>query len=250
MGTLGRIALALVIGAAVVVGFGAAPAGLFLLWRTYPTAWPEELQHFQALAGAFVALFAASLGIVGVVLTIRTQRLNVDRQLDAQRKEQGRARGLSRRQVAAAFIGEITVLVEELQHEMVRPALTTALRAVEGGSGPVPVTTVRMGGKLGRYFDSNPGNVGLFPNPVPENLTRFYSRFEAIELDLDRYSEFAEAVARALSSPHGEPVSGGMTPEQVIYLLRTVLKHIEFCLGFGSALIKDLELIRDAPLGC
>jgi hypothetical protein len=246
MATLGRIGLLLVIAAAVAVGFGAAPAGFFLLWRSYPTTWPEELQHFQALAGGLVALFAASLGVVGVALTIRAQRLNVDRQLDAQRKEQDRARGLARRQVAAAFIGEIAVLVEELQHEMVRPVLTTALRNIESGAGPVPVTTVRIGGKFGRYFDSNPGNVGLFPNPVPENLTRFYSRFEAIKLDLDRYSDFAEGFARA---PSSGVFSGGMTPQQVIDLLHTVLRQIDFCIGSGSALIKELELFRDSQLG-
>lgn len=246
MGVIWKIGIWLAVGAAFLVGFGAAPTGFFLLWRSHPTTWLEELQHFQALAGGLVALFAASLGILGVMLTIRSQRQNVDRQLAAQQREQERGRRLARQQIAAAFIGEIAILVEELRDEMVRPVLRQALCNVEQSTGPVRVTTVRMGGKLGRYFESSPGNVGVFPNPIPEDLIRFYSRFEAIKLDLDRYSDFAESVARSLSSSHGEPTDFGMTPDLVIYLLRGVLEKIEFCLQWGAALTTRLKAIRDA----
>lgn len=249
MGKLGKHLSSLAIGAAVAVGFGAAPAGFLLLRHSFPVTWPEELPRYQVLAGALVALFAASLGMVGVSLTIRTQRLNVSRQLESQRKEQERARRLTHKQVAAALIGEIAVLVEELQHELVRPVITNALRDIENGSGLVSVSTVRIGGKLPRYFENNPGNVGLFPNPIPEDLTRFYSRFEALVLELNRYSDVAEDFAHALASPQTAvariPL---MTSDQVVYLLRGVLAKIDFCIERGRALIRELETIRDSPI--
>jgi hypothetical protein len=51
-----------------------APVVTFLFFQhAYPDAWLTELQKYQALAGAFVALFAASLGSLGLLLNVRTQ---------------------------------------------------------------------------------------------------------------------------------------------------------------------------------
>jgi hypothetical protein len=50
-----------------------APVVAFLFFRrAYAHVWLTELQKYQALAGAFVALFAASLGTLGVLLNVRT----------------------------------------------------------------------------------------------------------------------------------------------------------------------------------
>jgi len=248
MDWLKRLCLFVVVGVAIAVGIGAAPAGWFLLWQTYPGTWVQELARYQALAGALIALNAASIGMIGVLLTIRTQRLNVERQLAAQRREQDRARELARKQVAAAFIGEIATVIQELRHEWVRPALVSAVSQMQSGMGPRAVTTVRIGGEFARYYNSDPGNVGLFPNPIPENLTRFYSRFEAIKLELDRYSDLTEGIWRTLSSQAAVAPIPQMTTDQVIRLLRSVLENIDTCLQLGPALTRELEAIRDTGI--
>lgn len=46
-----------------------------------------------------------------------------------------------------------------------------------------------------RYYDNNPSNVSLLPNPLPQELTRFYGRLYAFSIYLDRYSTTAEDVA-------------------------------------------------------
>jgi hypothetical protein len=247
--SLGNILLWIFICASVAVGFGAAPISLALLLHFYPATWPEELQHYQALAGALVALFAASLGIAGVLLTIRNQRSNVLRQIEAQRQERIRERDLARRQVASAFIGEIETLIQEIQDPFIRPALITALDSVKSGPGLVRVATVRIAGRFTPIFDSNPGNVGLFPTPIPENLARLYSRFEAIRVNLDHYSDAAEAVAQRLASPDAPPsLSLPMTATQITILLRGVLVDLSDCVISGTDLMRELATIRDAAL--
>ena len=97
------------------------PVVAFLFFRhAYPDMWLIELQKYQALAGAFVALFAASLGTLGLLLNVRTQRRNTENQIAAQRREQDRARLIERQQVASAFIPEISVFIETTEAEGVR----------------------------------------------------------------------------------------------------------------------------------
>ena len=46
-----------------------------------------------------------------------------------------------------------------------------------------------------RYYETDPVNVSLLPNPLPQELTRFYGRLYAFSIYLDRYSTTAEDVA-------------------------------------------------------
>jgi membrane protein implicated in regulation of membrane protease activity len=215
---------------AIVIGLSAAPAAAFLLWYAYPLTWRIELEKFQTLAGALVALLAASLAATGVLLTIM-----------AQRREQRRSRLIARQHVASAFIGEIGVITEELAHELVGPALRKALNDVESGSGKVQVTTVRLTTNP-RYYNNNPGNVGLFPNLLPQELTRFYSRLEAFSAHLNAYSAAAE---HALVQDTLPPTT---STQWILYSIKEALEHLDFLLEHGRKLITELEAIRNENL--
>jgi hypothetical protein len=82
------IVAALFLVVASICGLLAAPALFLYLYHTFPDTWWAEVAKIQALAGASVALFAASLGTIGVLLTIWNQRRNLEKQLSAQRNEQ------------------------------------------------------------------------------------------------------------------------------------------------------------------
>jgi hypothetical protein len=144
--------------------------------------------------------------------------------------------------VASAFIGEIAILIEGIQRRPVRPTIEKTLTDIKNSAEQIPATTVRMGGKLFRYYDNNPGRVGLFRKPLPETLTKFYTTFEAVQLNLDRYSTEAEAISK------GQPRSLSMSPPLVIDLLETLLSDMNFCIERGTALVKELEAIRDATV--
>lgn len=187
--------------AAACVGLLAPVAAFVFFRRAYAHIWLTELQKYQALAGAFVALFAASLGTLGVLLNIRTQRLNTDRQISAQRLEQDRARLIARQQVASAF----------------RLAAPTT------------------------YYLSSPGNVGLFPGRILEELTRFYNRAAMIPSDLEKCASAAEEVAL-----HGKlPATTSM--DWIVYSLKRALANIDLCIEGGRSLVRALGEIRNAP---
>ena len=234
MGILGALFLVV----ASMCGTLAAPAFFLYLYLTFPDAWWTELVKIQALAGSSVALFAASLGTIGVLLTIQNQRRNLNKQLSAQRREQDRARTLQRQHVASAFIGEIAVIIEEAAHELVGPVLRKSLNDIQNSTGLVHVTTVRLAVNP-HYYNNNPGNVGLFPSLLPQELTRFYSRLDAFATCLDRYSTAAEHVT----------TEGILPPTRstpwIIYSIQDALRNLDFLLERGRALIAELEVIRD-----
>jgi hypothetical protein len=82
-----------------------------------------------------------------------------------------------------------------------------------------------------RYYGSNPGNVGLFPNPLPEKLTEFYSRLETLRVNLDRYLEYM---------PKGE-----LSASDAIRMLEYIGSNTDACVNGGRALTTQLEALRD-----
>jgi hypothetical protein len=180
------------------------------------------------------------LGTFGVLLNIRNQRLNTDKQISAQRQEQDRARLISRQQVASAFIGEISVFIETTEAQGARPILVKTLSDLNNSVGKVPVTTVRLAAPM-TYYMSSPGNVGLFPGNISEQLTRFYNRAAMIKSDLEKCASAAEEIAL-----HGKlPVTTSM--DWIVYSLKRALTNIDLCLEGGRCLIRELEEIRNAP---
>ena len=169
------------------------------------------------------------------------QRQIVGEQLAAQRKEHELARSLTRQQIAAAFIGEIDVILDELRHEFLGPVLEKTLRDLETSpSAETQVASARIGSHFGRYFNSGPGNVGLFPSAISGDLTRFYTVLEEIRLGLDWYSSAVEAYTKQKTHIMSGP--------QMLGLLRKMVREIDSCLQLGPALISRLEAIRDAAL--
>jgi hypothetical protein len=223
MGIFG--ALFLVAGA--VIGLSAAPALFLYLYHAFPDTWWAELTKIQAFAGASIALFAASLGTIGVLLTIWNQRRNLDKQLSAQRHEQDRSRIFERQHLASAFIGEISVIISVFENSPIRQALDD-LRTAPGEMqvGSQPRLIVRA-----RYYESNPGNVGYFSKQLPQELTEFFSRFETIRVNMDRYTEYAS--------------QGTLTASHAIRTLEYIVESLNYCVARGRALTTQLEAIRD-----
>jgi hypothetical protein len=177
-----RIATTLLL-LATLIGLATGPVVAFLiLSHQFPVAWLTELQNYQTLFDTLVALFAASLASIGVALTIWNQGQITSKQLAPQRQEQDRSRSLAKQQIASAFIGEIDAArVSRTSARGGTPRSDERERETQAG-------TVNVGKYFGRFFDSNPENVGLFPSAVSEGLTRFYSTLEEIKLDLDWYT--------------------------------------------------------------
>jgi hypothetical protein len=217
----------------------AAPAGFYLLWHAHPAAWPQELLKYQVLAGALVALFAAGLATTGVLLTICNQRLTTNRQIAAQASEQAKARRISQKQVASAFIGEIGALLEDFKEVPIRETVARTLRTIESGTGRVRVETINLGDAPPRYYAGNPGNIGLFAPPLPEQLARFYGYYGQIQHHLKRFTAIVEESTRI--GMHPQTVS----PEQVTSLLKDALGRIDAAREIGGNLLDQLGAIRD-----
>jgi hypothetical protein len=211
---------------AALVGFLAAPMAFGYLFVSFPDTLLAELQKYQPISAGLIALFAASLATFGVLATIGSQRQNLER-----------ARIVEQERVAAAFIGELSVIVEMLEDETPRNNLQKTVDAVETTTGPINVTTMRIEGPT-KYYDSAPGNVGMFPNPLPEQLTRFYDRYENVKSNLERYSSAAEEVFLTGNLPKKT------SNEWVIHSMKAAIKDIDYCASSGRQLITELDQIR------
>jgi hypothetical protein len=198
--------------------------------------WLSRITKFQTLLAGLLAIVAAGIAFCG---TVRAANIQAQAGRDRDRQE----RLAARQQVASAFMGEITVLLEELDHPLVGPLLRKVLLDITETSvgKEVQVDTVRFLGNP-RYYNSNPGHVGLLPDATPQELTRFYSRLEAFSRYLDRYSTAAEYAAE-----HGTPPSN-ISAQQIPYLIQQSLKDLDFLLGQGRSLIEKLEEIRGVSL--
>jgi len=220
---------------AAIVGFAVPIVAGALFWHQFSATWSTELPKYQALFGGLAALFAVSLASFGVALTIGNQRQIASRQLAAQRQEQNLARNLAKRQIASAFMGELEVILNELGHESLKPPLERALNKLTElnvqSPASVQVETVRIG-HLGRYYESSPGNVGLFAPDVARGLTRFYATLEDIRADVDWYSTAIEILTTEKNHI--------MTYQQITTLINKVLQEIDFCLKLGPTLLSEL----------
>jgi hypothetical protein len=217
---------------------GLAPTLAFLIfWDRLRSSWLDDLSNHQTLFGALI--FAASLASIGA-LRNRNQRMISARQLAAERREQDLALGLKKQQIASAFIAEIDVILNEVHHGSLRPAIENALRAMELSTGKIEVEGLRIGKHLGRFFDHSPADVRLFPSTISKGLTRFYAIVEETKLDLDWYS-------RAIETYTNQKVKL-MNLTQMIRLLKKIVGKIDSSSKLGRTLIEGLKKIRDTDL--
>ena len=83
-----RWAAKIMITLAIAIAIVAGPAGIGALLYLSSTPWLTTLKDFQSLAGGMFALSTAGLALSGVLITLNSQRRNLDRQLAAQRQLQ------------------------------------------------------------------------------------------------------------------------------------------------------------------
>jgi hypothetical protein len=143
-----------------------------LFWDGLP-GWLDDLSKYLILLGA--AILAAVLAFIGIALKNWNEMIISARQLAALRREEEYALARNRQQIASAFIGEINLILNEL-HGSLSPAIENTLPAMQS-AGKEIVERVRIGKHLG-VFDSSTIRVRLFPKPISQCLTRFYSIIE------------------------------------------------------------------------
>jgi hypothetical protein len=222
--------LAIVFTLATIVGL--APTFLRSCDR-FPS-WLDDLPKYQAAFGALTS--TTGLASIRAGLTRLNQAISPIRQPAAQRWEQDLMLGVKKRQIASAFIGEMDVILNELHHELLRPAIENALHVMEASPGTVEVERVRLGKYTGS-FDKCPANVRLFPSTIAKKLIRFYAIVEETKLNLDWYSRVIETYANQQVQI--------VQHRQLIRLLKEIRNKIDLSSKLGRRLVEDLKIIRD-----
>jgi hypothetical protein len=214
---------------------GLTPAlALLTFWYRFPS-WLDDLSKYGTLLGAL--MFAASLALIGAVLTSCNERIISNGQIAAERRKQELALRPRKQEIASAFIGEIDVIVDELHHESLRPAIENALRALEARTGKVEIEGAHIRKRVGKVFDHSPAEFRLLPGTISKALTRFYAIVREMESDLEWCSRAVEAYANQRVRL--------MSPGQMIRLLRKVLDNIDSLSRLRRPLVEGLKEIRD-----
>jgi hypothetical protein len=214
---------------AAVIAVLTAPTMCIVLYRAHPETWPAELKEYQALGGALVALSAAGLTTIGILLSIKSQRDNLQKQLADQHTQQDRARLRERQRVASAFAGEISNMISILGDDSVRQHLNGTLEGLKAHPGPVQGVRIFV---KARYYEANPGNVGLFPHPLPQQLVEFYNRLEGLILYYERYN--AAAIASTTDLSEARLV-------ELHFRINSVLQSLDPCITVGKTVLTQLQ---------
>jgi hypothetical protein len=212
---------------------GLPPAlGLVTFWYRFP-GWPDDLPKYETLLGAL--MLAASLALIGAVLTSWNQRVISNRQVAAARRRRELALRPKKRQIASEFIGETDVIA--LHHESLRSAIENALRTLETRTGKVAIEGLHIREHVGRRFDHSPAEFRLLPRTISKELTLFYATVRELESDLEWYSHAIEAYVNQRIRL--------MNPGQMIRLLKKILGKIDSSSRLRCALVEGLKEIRD-----
>lgn len=171
-------------------------------WR--PSTFGKVLQDYQTLATGFLSLVAGGLALLGVLITVREQRLdaenqlqqqrdaidkqiqaqnaNLDRQLKEQRDANARAQTLRRQQIAGGFVGEINTIVEVFQAPNWQANIKSIPELLERDPSTLDsvLSTLRVPSELNTFFKANVAAIGQLPNPVPQHLLEFYGTVSRI----------------------------------------------------------------------
>jgi hypothetical protein len=205
----------------------------------------------QSLVGGLFTLFAAGLALVGVLITVTTQKQNMDQQLAEQRAQfdhelrerratEDRTEAMRRRQVASAFVGEITVIISAFRgqdwRQVAQKALDDLKRAREAGTPTVRLMVSRPTADYATFFRANAHEVGQFPQPIPQNLLMFYGVYTQLQDNLMEISRASDEDFK-----HMEPPS-------VEHALKDQLQQLDNLQGLGAALISELQKVADQPV--
>jgi hypothetical protein len=142
------------------------------------------LREYQTLTGSLITLIAAAIAFFGVWFAVDGQSQNTEKQLSFQRQAEYRLRSLKRQQTAGAFVGEISMILSTLSGEHLRSRIEHALgqlRAAKGIATTMDLMLRRPGKQLDAFYRANTIEIGQFPTPLPEQLTRFYGLYAVFE---------------------------------------------------------------------
>jgi hypothetical protein len=215
---------------AVFVGL-APPLGPQLFWDALP-GWLDDLSKYLILFGAPIP--AVGLALIGIALKNWNEMVISARQLAALRREEEHALALNRQQMASEFVGEIDLLLNELRMSLA-PAIENMLPAMQSGGKEI-VERVHIGKHLG-VFDNSPIRVRLFPKPISQCLTRFYSMIEETKANLAWCDRVIE-----IYTNHNIWV---VTPMRLTGLYKQTLGQVNASEKLGRTLIEELKKIRD-----
>jgi hypothetical protein len=131
--------------------------GLPTILYLFPASRPI-LRKYQTLAGNLITLVAAGIAFLGVWVAVDGQRQNTERQLTVQRQVEERLRSLKRQQVAGAFVGEISMILNTLSDEQLRGRIEqalTQLRSAKGITTTMDIMLRRPGKQLDAFYRAN-----------------------------------------------------------------------------------------------
>jgi len=218
---------------AVFVGL-APPLAPQLFWDGLP-GWFDDLPKYLILFSA--PILAAGLGLIGIALKNWNEMIISARQLAALRREEEHALGLNRQQMASALIGEIDLILNEL-HGSLAPAIENTLPAMQSGGEEI-IERVRVGKHL-RVFHNSPIRVRLFPKPISQCLTRFYSMFEETNANLAWFDRVIDI--------HANQNIWVVTPMRLTRLLKRTLVKANASEKLGRTLIEELRKFETLTL--
>lgn len=212
------------LSAAVCVALGVPLLVVAALLHGTTVPWLITLMQYQSLTAALATLFTGGLALAGVLATVSANR--------RQRVEDAET---ERRRIAAAFIGEINVILRELRDEQLVPTLENTRTRLDREPMGALLPVVRLTADFTIFYRGNSKEVGRFAAPLPEDLTRFYGLFVSIKAKL-------EHIWASLTP--GAP--DAMTREMASIAVGNTIKEIKEALQLGDALVSKLTAARDA----
>lgn len=218
--------------------------GLPTAFYFYPSLRPI-LKDYQTLIGSLVALDAAVIAFLGVLFTIEGQRKNSERQLSFQRQAEERLKSLRKQQIAGAFVGEVSVIFSVLSNKHMRSMINGTYSVLGTNDltqsmkdNPVQISIMlhHPTSQLDTFYRANTIEIGQFPAPLPEQLTRFYSLYATFKNSEEHFTgnldtEFKDTTIYRLREANISQINALNALDEI-----------------APKLIRKLEEIRDAPI--
>jgi hypothetical protein len=237
---------------AIILAVLALPTVIFIVIRNCRGSWQWILKEHQTFAGSLVTLFAAGLAVAGVLLTAANQTSNIDKQLRAQKDQIDRQNAqverraaydeaLHNKQVASAFLGEVTIIKDGLAGAEWRKKIDDLLAKMDAvpktsGATLLQVVVSQPPPDFAVYFRSNTQEIGRLPLPLPQKILMFYAVYSVLE----------DTIAKVNSASREN--FAHMDPPNVRLALTTEIKQLDALQEYGTELQSLLQKILEAPL--
>lgn len=110
---------------------------------------------------------------------------------------EGRRRRHDSAQLAMAFKGEITAIVQHIEERAYRDRIAEVIAQIESTRRPF-FMPLRVRFKYDRVYEANSDKLGLLERPLPERIPLFYTRMNSA---LDDFMNLAEGAYSGLDTP-------------------------------------------------